>query len=517
MEVLSNDLDKNIRALSEIFRNCGDVISRKIPFGQSRDIFFYVIYIDALVDRELIETQIINALMHKVSFNYFVLQNDSSETDLKNLHDLSEKKFEESKINIFNEFKNYAMTTADIKEANNLKDISVSVMSGETALLIDGYDTALIVSNKKFPLRGVSNTEIEPVIYGSKDAFTESIRYNTALIRRRIRDTNLRIEQFKLGKRSNTDIAIVYIEDIAHKKLIENIKSKLKQINIDAILDANYINEFIEKNHNSVFPQTQITERPDKTASALLEGRVALLVDNTPFVLIIPAILVTFFQASEDYYDRWQIMSFLRIIRYITAFFSITLPGIFIALTLYHPNVLPLRLVLKLADERKNVPMSTLFEILVMELAFDLLIEATIRLPNPIGNSLGIFGGIIVGQAAVSAGLVTPIVIIVVSLTAIASFTVPNTSFVSALRLLKYPFIIASAMFGIFGLYLSIIIMLIHLTSLDSFGVPYLYPFVSGEVNNFNDLKDTLFRIPIFKMKKRPIFASRSQKIRQSD
>jgi len=502
--LLEKNLDKNILMLEKIFKDCADIVARKIPFGHSENIFFYVIYIDLIVDRELIETQVINNLMHKIAFS---IKENRVEQDLPDENKNLNK-------NLFNEFKNYAMTTADLKESDNLENISLSIMSGDTVLLIDGFDKALIVSSKKFPLRGVASTEIESVVYGPKDAFTESMRVNTALVRRRIKDINLKLKQINLGRRTQTSIAIMYLKDVARKKIITQLENRLNKIKIDAVLDAGYIREFIEESCKSIFPQAQITERPDKAASAILEGRVLILVDNSPFGLIIPATLPTFFQSSEDYYERWQIMSFLRAMRYCAALFSISLPGLFIALSLYHPNMIPLRLVLKLANERSNIPFSSVFEIIIMQLAFELLNEAGVRLPNPIGSSIGIVGGIIVGQAAVSAGLATPIVIIIVALTAISSFAVPNASFVSALRLLKYPVIICAAMFGLLGFWLSMIFILIHLTSLESFKIPYLYPFVSGEINNFNDLEDTFFRLPLARMKCRPIFADRSHKIR---
>ena len=341
------------------------------------------------------------------------------------------------------------------------------------------------------------------------------MRKNTALIRRRIRDVNLKIKQMQIGKRSKTDIAIVFLKNIARDEIVNDLVDKLEKIDIDAILDIGYLQQFLDMSWKSIFPQSQLTERPDKSASAILEGRIIIICDNSPFVLIVPATLPTFFQSSEDYYERWQIMNFLRIMRYVAAIVSICLPGFFLALSLYHPNMIPIELALKLAEARKNVPFSSFLEIIIMELAFELLREAGIRLPNPIGSTIGIVGGIIIGQSAVEAGLVSPIIIIIIALTAICSFCIPNASFVSALRLLKYFIIIFSGLFGLFGFLIADLIILTHLVSLKSFGMPYLYPIVSGEVNNFNDLEDTFFRFVIFKMKRRPLFANQNKNIRQ--
>lgn len=488
--MISNDLEQNIYILEKNFMDCGDFIIKKIPFGKSgENIFFVVAYIDMLIDRELIDTQIITRLTRNLSGF--------------------------SRINILSEIKNYGITTADFQEEKEINKINIEIMSGNTVLLFGGLDKAIIVSSKKFPSRGIESCEIESVVYGSKDSFTESMRKNTALIRRRIRDINLKIKQIKIGQRSQTDIAIVYLKNIARDKIVNNVINRLKEIDIDAILDIGYLQQFLDLSWKSIFPQSQLTERPDKSASAILEGRVVIICDNSPFVLIIPATLPTFFQSSEDYYERWQIMNFLRIMRYISAIVSVCLPGFFLALTLYHPNMIPIELVLKLAEARKNVPFSSFWEIIIMELAFELLREAGIRLPNPIGSTIGIVGGIIIGQSAVEAGLVSPIIIIIIALTAICSFCIPNASFVSALRLLKYFIIIFSGLFGLYGFLIANLIILTHLASLKSFGIPYLYPIVSGEINNFNDLEDTFFRLPIFKMKKRPIFANQNKNIRQ--
>lgn len=487
--MLDSNLEKNINTLKQNFIDCGDFVIKKIPVGAKKNIFFCVAYIDMLVDRELIDTQIITRLTR--SFFLF------------------------SGKNIFGEMKNFGITTADFKEEKEINKINLEILSGNTVLLFDEFDTAIIISSKKFPGRGIESCEIESVVYGSKDSFTESMRKNTALIRRRIRDINLKIKQMQIGKRSKTDVAIVFLKNIARDEIVNDLTNKLEKINIDAILDVGYLQQFLDESWKSIFPQSQLTERPDKSASAILEGRIIIICDNSPFVLIVPATLPTFFQSSEDYYERWQIMNFLRIMRYIAAIVSICLPGFFLALSLYHPNMIPIELVLKLAEARKNVPFSSFLEIIIMELAFELLREAGIRLPNPIGSTIGIVGGIIIGQSAVEAGLVSPIIIIIIALTAICSFCIPNASFVSALRLLKYFIIIFSGLFGLFGFLIANLIILTHLVSLKSFGMPYLYPIVSGEVNNFNDLEDTFFRFVIFKMKKRPLFANQNKNIRQ--
>ncbi len=389
-------------------------------------------------------------------------------------------------------------------------------MAGNTLLLIDGFDKAIILSTKGFPRRSVSAADTEVVVQGSKEAFTETFRVNTVLIRRRIRDTNLKLKQMRIGKRSKTDVGIMYMEDIARPEILREVERRLNMIDIDGILDSGYIEQFIEDDYKSPFPQMQMTERPDKVASALLEGRIAIVVDNTPFVIIVPTILASFYQSSEDYYQRWEIMSFIRIIRYIAGALAVCLPGLYIAIAVYHPAMIPMELILKMSEARQTVPIPAVLEIILMELAFETLREAGIRLPSAIGSTLGIVGGIIIGQAAVEAGLVSPIVVIVISLTAICSFAIPNIALVAGYRITKYFIILLSSLLGFFGFWIAILACLIHLVTLKSFGIPYLYPFVSVKQYGLNDIKDTIIKLPVFMLRKRPIFAKDSQKVRLS-
>ncbi|MCL2171786.1 MAG: spore germination protein, partial [Defluviitaleaceae bacterium] len=359
-----------------------------------------------------------------------------------------------------------------------------------------------------FPNRGVPTADTEVVVMGSNEAFTEVFRFNTALVRRRIRDTRLKVQQVRVGRRGKNDIGIMYLDDVVRHNILEEVLARIEDIDIDAIIDAGALEEFIEDNWKSPFPQCQITERPDKAASAILEGRIVILVDNSPLALIVPCCVNSFFQASEDYAQSWEIMSFVRVLRFLAAVLALALPGLYIAITVFHPNMLPLMLTFKMAAARENIPFPAVFEILIMELAFELLREAGIRLPRPVGSSIGIIGGLIVGDAAVAAGIVSPVVVIVVALTGIASFAIPNYALVSAFRIVKFLIIGMSAALGLFGFWAAILIIVIHLASLKSFGIPYLFPFAAGDLNGFSDFKDTLFRLPLMFMRKRPIYAN---------
>lgn len=306
------------------------------------------------------------------------------------------------------------------------------ILSGNTVIFGTDAKRALMINSKKFPMRGVSEAESETTIRGAKDSFTESVRTNTVLIRRRIRDTRLKAEAMKIGVRTKTDVALMYMEDLVRPQVLEEIKKRLEAFVIDGIFDSGMLEQMTEKKWYSPFPQFQSTERPDKASSALLEGRVALIVDNSPMVLLLPVTLACFFQAADDYYNRWGIVCFTRFLRYVSAVTAMVLPALYIALAGFHTEIFPTSLALSLTAARQGVPFPLALEVILMEIAFEILREAGIRLPGPMGSTLGIVGGLIIGQAAVDANIVSPIVVIVVALTALSAFTIPNEGFASA-------------------------------------------------------------------------------------
>ena len=490
MEQISKNLEKNITIIENAFQNCGDIVKRRFFVGEKKDIAVYMIYTDNIVNGSAIEESILTNIMNRCRID------GKKEGMLKRLNE-------------------EVIAIGEMNKIKTFQEIFDAVLLGDTILLMDENDIALQASTKGFPSRGVSEAKTEVVVQGPKDAFTEIGATNIVLIRRRIRDTKLKVKRTKVGKRSKTDVAILYMEDIVRKEILQEVEYRINQIDIDVILDSGYIDQLLENRWLSPFPQLQMTERPDKAASALLEGRVVIVIDNTPFVVIAPATLNVFFQASEDYYDRWEIMSFIRLIRYCAGFLAVALPGLYIALTVFHPSMLPTNLALKIAETRQNIPFPAVGEILIMELAFELLREAGIRLPSPVSSTIGIVGGIIIGQAAVEAGIVSPSVVIVSALTGICTFVIPNIALVSGLRLTKYIVLIFSAFLGLYGFWLALILMLIHMASLKSFHIPFLYPFCSASVNNYNDLEDSIFRLPLWFMKKRPIFSNDKHRQRE--
>ena len=483
---MSNVLDQNIQNYEMLLQDCDDVVKRLMPLEGDGGFRIYISYIDVMVDRRLIEESLLEQFL--------------AYTHQQHMQTPTNKSF-------ITFLKDSGVATADVKESDDFNAVISAVLSGDTILFIENSSKALIVATRAWPNRGVGTTETEKVVRGPKEAFSETIRFNTILIRRRIRDTRLKVKQKQMGVRSKTDIALMYMEDLVRPDILQEVQRRLSLYDIDSVMETGTIEQLIEDKWYSPFPQLQFTERPDKAASAILEGRIVVVVDTTPFVLILPATLNSFLQASEDYYNRWGISSFIRVLRYIAMFLALCTPGLYIALTTFHPAMVPSSLIFSIAASRQGVPFYATVEVILMELAFELLREAGLRLPTAVGHTVGIVGGLIIGQAAVEANIASPIVVIVVSITAIASFSIPNDSMVSAIRLCKYWIIFLSAILGLYGFMLAMLTILIHLTGLRSFGIPYLSPFAFRGVNQGEDLKDSIVRMSIFTMKRRPIYS----------
>ncbi|MBZ4663972.1 MAG: spore germination protein [Caloramator sp.] len=487
-------IDDNILSVKNLLKDCDDVVYRQFKIGgdKGRDVFLF--YIDGMADKELLNNFVLKPLMLMAR--------------------MVEPTFEDIKDELYEASKVAAMSVTDFKENDNIEEAVLAVLSGDTAIFMDGENKALIIATKFFPVRGVQEPTAETVIRGSRDGFTETIRMNTALVRRRIRDPRFKIKQKQIGVRSKTDIAVMYIDDIVDKQIVDEVINKLNGINIDAILDSGYIQQYLEDRPFSLFPQVQTTERPDVVAAAVYEGRVAILVDNSPFALIVPVTLTAFFQSPEDYYSRTVVVSFVRILRIICGGIAILAPALYIAITSFSPGIIPTKLALSIAATREGVPFPAFIEAIIMELTLELLREAGVRLPRPIGSTIGIVGGLVIGQAAVSAGIVSPIMVIVVAITAISSFSIPNYELSAAFRLVRFLLMVFAAVFGLYGIVLGSIIVLIHLSNLKSFGVPFLAPIAPFE---YTDIKDSvIFRAPWRYMIKRPRHINPKDEIRQA-
>lgn len=477
---ISLKTEENVAYVKELFKGASDIVFREFYIG---NIKAALIYVDGMGDKVLLDDFVLESVMLK-----------------------------EYCIKDVTAIKDRLLTVTDVKEVKKLSEAIKAMLSGDTIMFVEGLEGCYIIASRAWPTRGVTEPSGETVIRGARDGFTETVRFNTALVRRRVKDTRFKITPKSVGVRSKTDLAIMYIEDIVNKDVLKELLDRIESINIDAVLDSGYIEQFVEDNKWSIFPQVQSTERPDVVASALYEGRVSILVDNSPFAIIVPATMPNLFQTPDDYNQRWIYGSIIRLIRFISIFMALMLPALYVAVTSFHTGIIPTKLAYFIASSREGVPFPAFVEALIMEFSLALLMEAIARLPKAIGATIGIVGGLIIGQAAVTAGIVSPIMIIIVSITAMTSFTTPNYEITSAFRILRFLLIIAAAIIGLYGIMLGLVIALIHLSRLKSFGVSYLSPMTS---TNRNDFKDMFLRFPLRYFRRRPKYMNTGDKVRQ--
>lgn len=493
---ISKNIDQNIDNIKSLLKDCDDMVYREILVGIDNNSRAALICVDGLADKGLLNEHVLGNLM---------LTSRMAEPTPINIKDELHKMIQEKTLSV-----------TEMKEVETIEQGILAILSGDTLLILDNYEKLIVIGSKGWNMRSVSQPETEMVVRGPKEGFVESIRVNTALVRRRVREHKLKLKAYQIGRRSKTDICVIYIEDIVNKNVLAEVHRRLETIDIDAIGGSGFIEQLVEDDWRSPFPQIQNTERPDVVAAAIYEGRVAIVVDGTPFALLIPATLNSMMQSPEDYYERWVIATFIRTLRYFGAFMSLYAPGLYVAITAYHPQMLPSKLSMTIALNRAGVPFPSVVEAIIMELTLELLREAGVRLPGPIGATIGIVGGLVIGQAAVTAGIVGPIMVVVVALTAIASFAIPSYNMAIALRLYRFVIIFAAAFLGLYGIMLVTLYLIIHLCGLKSFGFPYLTPYTDF-VKNFTDLKDTFLRGPLPTMHYRSVFADEGQKQRMRD
>lgn len=480
---ITKNLSENIAQMERLFHECADMKKKQIKLGKNMDVACYLTFIEVSVD-----------------------------TGTSTLSDLLRYFNKLTKDEIYEVLDQNALGVSDATYFDTIEDAGDGLLTGEAILFVDGFPKAVKIPDNGYPNMGINEADSEKVIRGSNEGFCDSVKQNAALIRKRIRSPKVKVKQLKAGVRSNTNVYLVYMEDLVYPGLVREIEKRMDGFVIDGVMDSGVIEQLTEEKWYSPFPQFQTTQRPDRAAMSILEGRVILLSDNSPVGLILPTDYNSFIRTSDDYYNRWEIASFGRILRYLASFFAMTLPGLYLAVTNFHTQILPTTLLLSFADARRGVPFPAVIEVLIMEISFELLREAGVRLPGSMGNTIGIVGGLIIGQAAVEANLVSPIVVIVISFTALCSFAIPNEEFATAFRVLKFGFIALCAWLGYFGMLLGLLGVLIHLSHLKSFGIPYLMPFVGADLTNYEDERDFLWRVPLRKLQKRPIYAKRSQR-----
>ena len=386
-----------------------------------------------------------------------------------------------------------------------VKEIVESVLSGSTALLVDGEDKALLMETRAYEKRGVGTTQSESVVQGPQEAFIENMRTNVTLVRRILRSEQLMTEITQVGSKMPTQVALLYLKGVAREETVNLVRRRLAALDAPKCPGSGYLQQLIEDHPFSVFPQMLQTERPDRTAACLTDGQVALLVDGSPYALIAPVTLFHLIHASDDTFMRWQYGTFLRVIRMTGAAVSLLLPALYVAITAYHTHMIPLNLLTSIAETRAKVPFSVIVEVLFMETSFYLLNEAGTRIPNQLGSALGIVGALILGQAAVEASIISPILIIVVALTGLGNYSIPDYGVSVGMQLLRLGFVALAAMWGLYGMCLGAWLLCAYLSWMKSFGEPYLAPIAPHYPHN----ADILTRWPLKQQVGRFFMASR--------
>lgn len=454
-----------------------DVVIRKLLVGGEVGVPVALVYIDGLVNAKLINDDIIKPLLFGGSL----------------LDTISGKQKSIGAI------KDSFLAINEIEEVKNLTLAMNGALSGDVALFVDGADSALILNSKGWEKRSITEPASEAVIRGPRESFIENMRTNTSLLRRKIKNPSLVFEQMVIGERTKTNVALAYIKDIAKNELVDEVKRRLANIKTDAILESGYIEQYIEDSPGSIFSTIAYTEKPDVAAAKILEGRVAIVVDGTPFVLTAPALFLESFQAAEDYYFRPYFTTLTRLIRVIGYMTTIFAPALYVAVTTYHQELIPTSLLITAAQAREGVPFPAFVESLIMIVIFEILREAGIRLPRPVGQALSIVGALVVGQSAVAAGLIGAPMVIVVAITAVSGFLVPNQN--DSAVIIRLFLLILGASFGGFGITMGILFVLVHMSGLESFGYPYFSPVVPFKLS---DAKDAMIRAPLWMMVSRP-------------
>ena len=405
---------------------------------------------------------------------------------------------------LFNDIYN-TIPSPNEKEVYDYKDILTNLFNGFCFLLIE--DKILMIEARAILDRGITSTENEVSLVGPKDAFTENFNKNIGLIRKRIKSTKLIVNSMFIGKESNTKVGICYMDSICDSNLVKQIKNKLEKINIDAIIDTGYIREIL-LDKESIFPTVNITERPDTVSQALLEGKVIIVVDNTPFAMIIPTFFIDFLHTPDDYYQKPLNVTFIRIIRFIAFLIAIFLPAYYISVTTHNHESIPIDLLVNFSKQRLGVPFPGFIEAFVMIISFEILRESDARVPSKVGSSLSILGGLILGEAAVSAGLVSPIMIIVVALSVISGLLFTSNSLAYTIRYYRFIVLVLSAFFGLFGMFVGMMFLIIKLCSINSFGYPYTAPFAPLIKS---ELRDSFIKTKNKKVRTRnPVIASKN-------
>ncbi|MGQ7887163.1 spore germination protein [Paenibacillus sp. WC2504] len=470
-DTISTDLAENEALLHQVFAHCFDIVFQRVVLSDECTIL--MVYVDGMIDKNVFTSPLFQS--------WLVEKSGVSAKDTVDYPILKE----------------HFAVVRPLRNECRLKEIAESILQAYLAVFIDGEPEAILLETAALELRGVEEPASEVSIRGPRESFTETLQVNTSLIRRRIQTPVLKFESVVLGTFSKTKVVIAYVEGRARPDLVELVKQRMSTIRMDIVLDSGYIEEFIEDKSFTPFPQVMNTERPDIVAANLMEGKVAILTDGSPQALLVPMTFWTAFQAVEDYYERFLYSSLVKWSRFILFSISLYLPSLYVAITTFHPQLLPSNFLLSITSAREGVPFPAVIEALLMEFLFEGLREAGVRLPKAVGSAVSIVGALVIGEAAVRAGMVSAPMVIIVSITGIASFAIPRYNMSIPFRILRFPLLLISGVLGLFGVAMGTIIILIHMARLESFGVAYLSPIAPFQPDQ---IKDVLLRAPWPKM-----------------
>lgn len=457
--------------MEKLSKNSQEIIKNiKQKTGDSSDIIIKTI---SVFDTE-INIVFSEPMCDRVTINEFILE-------------FFEKFRKDEKVKDLVKYIKSKLPAHKITKINNYSDLYYNLLSGFTIILIDGIDECLSIETKAKLNSGILPAQAEMVIKGPKDAFTEDYQTNLGLVMKRLKDCQLRVKEHVLGRRSQTKVSVLYIDDIVNQELVKSVQDKISRIDIDAIADSNYIAELISDNKKNVFTDYLSTERPDVVTNHLLNGKIAIIVENTQYAVIIPILFIEFFHSSEDYYHKVFNVNYTRFIRLIAFIITLIVPAVYIAITTHNHEAIPAKLLISFSAQRSGVPFPSIVEALLMLITFEILKESDLRIPKALGSALSIVGAIVLGQAAVEAGIVSQIMVIVIAITAISGLIVSSSELVYGIRWWRIIFILASATLGIIGVFLVGSLLIINLSSIKSFGIPYLSPLAPLNFENQNN------------------------------
>lgn len=477
---ISRNIDENIGKIKSELGSPSDIAINIYKSDISKGLRYANIFIETLVDTDSV---------NNLSTNMIEILKKNIRQEILTPEDC------------FSIFRDYSLSFRNSSEGSDYDSLFKSLLSGNIILLVDGYDMFVSIDFYFTEGRAVGEPTTQSIIRGPKECFVEKTDVSISLVRKRLKTKDLRVENLTLGSVTNTKITLMYIDKIAKKEIIDEIRRRLSKIKIDAILDSGNIEELIKDDRYSIFPELLDSEKPDSVAANLLEGRVAIFVEGSAYVLTAPALFVEFLQVSEDYYHHFIVSTFIRILRYSAAALTLFVPALYISLLSFHQEMIPTPLLISIAAQREGIPFPVFIEAILMEGVFEILREAGIRMPRVIGPAISIVGALVLGQAAVEAGIVSAIMVIIVSITAISSFAIPNYSLGNAIRMIRFVLMVLAGMFGLYGVFMGFIALILHLCKLKSIGIPYMLPIAP---KTKYATKDTIIRYPLWLNKTRP-------------